>query len=246
MNECKSNLLSAIAALMTVAGASASIAGTLSFSGYTWAIRNNGYGGPGPNHWDRDNAWVDANGCLHLRLTHRNNQWYGAEVQTQQKLGHGRYQFWLEGRIDKLDPNVVLGLFNYPTPDVGPDGTHEIDIEFAQWGNPYAPRGNYTVWPASPGLRQETKPFSFVLKSDSSLHCLAWSPTAVRFESFHGRAGATNELFAHWLFQPTNPASFISQMPMPVHINLWCFKGRPPSNGQPVEWIIRAFKFTPR
>ena len=49
-------------------------------------------------------------------------------------LGFGRYQFQVIGRIDQLDPNVVLGLFKYPTPDVGPDGTNEIDIEFAQWG----------------------------------------------------------------------------------------------------------------
>jgi hypothetical protein len=44
-------------------------------------------------------------------------------------MGFGRYQFWIEGRVDRLDPNVVLGLLNYPTPDVGPDATNEIDID---------------------------------------------------------------------------------------------------------------------
>ena len=39
----------------------------------------------------------------------------------------------------------------YPTPDVGPDGTHEIDIEFAKWGVPDAKIGNYTVWPVKRG-----------------------------------------------------------------------------------------------
>jgi hypothetical protein len=37
--------------------------------------------------------------------------------------------FQTNGRLDLLDDNVVLGLFNYPTEDVGPDGTHELDIE---------------------------------------------------------------------------------------------------------------------
>jgi hypothetical protein len=32
---------------------------------------------------------------------------------------------------------------------------------------------------------------------------------------------------------------------MPVHINLWCFQGRPPTDGEPVEVVIRAFTFTP-
>jgi hypothetical protein len=32
---------------------------------------------------------------------------------------------------------------------------------------------------------------------------------------------------------------------MQVHINLWCFKGLAPENGQEVEVVIRAFNFTP-
>jgi hypothetical protein len=51
------------------------------------------------------------------------------------------HQFWVFGRIDKLDPNVVFGLFGYPIANVEPDGTHEIDIEFAKWGASQAPIG---------------------------------------------------------------------------------------------------------
>ena len=32
---------------------------------------------------------------------------------------------------------------------------------------------------------------------------------------------------------------------MPIHINLWLFKGTAPKNGQEVEVIIHQFKFTP-
>jgi hypothetical protein len=32
---------------------------------------------------------------------------------------------------------------------------------------------------------------------------------------------------------------------MPVHINLWLFKGLAPKNGQEFEVIIHDFKFTP-
>ena len=46
-------------------------AATLSFSGYTWTIKDSspGTAGPGPNNWAAANAFVDANGYLHLKLT---------------------------------------------------------------------------------------------------------------------------------------------------------------------------------
>jgi hypothetical protein len=55
-------------------------------------------------------------------------------VFLDQRFGFGRYEFRLLGRPDQFDDNVVLGLFNYTVPEVGPDGTNEIDIEFATWG----------------------------------------------------------------------------------------------------------------
>ena len=62
--------------------------------------------------------------------------------------------------MDEFDPNVVLGLLNYPTSDVGPDRTNEIDIEFAQWGNRAAPIGNYTVWTTTTALKPASKRFT--------------------------------------------------------------------------------------
>jgi hypothetical protein len=243
MNANRMLLISAITALM-VAGP-ASHAGTISFSGYTWAVRPSGKGGPGPNYWDQNNVSVDTNGYLHLRLTQRGDRWYSSEVYTQNRLGFGRYEFWLIGRVDKLDRNVVLGLFNYPTSDVGPDGTHEIDIEFAQWGDASAPIGNYTVWPTTTSVRRESKPFPFTLIGDASKHSFTWSPTNVFFQSLQVRSDNSSHPFASWPYQPPNPATGVSQKSMPVHLNLWCFKGLPPSNGQQVELIVRAFKFTP-
>ena len=143
-------LIASVLAPLMAAYASSS-AKTIRFSGYDWKVKFGTHEGPGPNNWSENNVWVDQNGYLHLKLTQQGDRWYCAEVLTQDRLGFGRYQFWVVGRVDRLDPNVVLGLFNYPTPDVGPDGTNEIDIEFAQWGKPEAPIGNYTVWPAREG-----------------------------------------------------------------------------------------------
>jgi Glycosyl hydrolases family 16 len=228
-----------------LATATASHGGNISFSGYTWVVRSSGRGGPGPNSWEPNNVSVDTNGYLHLRLTQRDGKWYCAELHTRERLGFGRYEFWLKGPVDRMDRNVVLGLFNYPTADVGRDGTHEIDIEFAQWGNSFAPSGNYTVWPATNGVRHESKAFPFKLDGDSSKHSFTWTSTNVVFESEEGEGGSKARQLAAWRFEPANPAARISQRPMPVHINLWCFKGQPPGDGKEVELIVRAFKFTP-
>src|SRR5947208_323805 len=136
----------------------------IEFAGYTWTVRS-GRGGPGPNAWDENNVWLDASGTLHLKISQHDGQWSCAEVTMQERLGFGRYEFQIKGPIDRLDDNVVLGLFNYPTRDVGPGATHEIDIEFARWGAATNPIGNYTVWPVDIGLKQQSKSFPFTLEN---------------------------------------------------------------------------------
>src|SRR6267143_3612108 len=83
---------------------------TIEFSGYQWEVRPSGDGGPGPNHWDENNVSLDSHGYLHMKLTERDGEWYCSEVYLPQKLGFGLYQFSVIGRVDTLDPNVVLGL----------------------------------------------------------------------------------------------------------------------------------------
>ena len=102
----------------------------IQFGGFTWSVRS-GRGGPGPNQWSENNVWLDSATNLHLKISQRDGKWTCAEVTTRQQLGFGLYEFQIASRLDDFDDNVVLGLFNYPTGDVGPDGTHEIDIEFA-------------------------------------------------------------------------------------------------------------------
>src|SRR3954470_12292542 len=92
---------------------------TIRFSGYDWHIRSD-QGAPGDNTWAADNVWLDHQGHLHLKLAYRDGQWTCAEIALTRRLGFGRYEFWVGGRIDRLDKNVVLGLFNYTTPDIGP------------------------------------------------------------------------------------------------------------------------------
>jgi hypothetical protein len=216
---------------------------TIQFSGYEWTVRS-GRGGPGPNLWDESNVWLDASGALHLKISQRDGKWSCAEVTMQKRLGFGRYEFQIEGPIDRLDDNVVLGLFNYPTRDVGSDATHEIDIEFARWGEAKNPIGNYTVWPVQKGLKQQSKPFSFTLEGQPSTHRFTWSKGQILFQSLRGSRNDDGEEFSRWIFAPADPEKRISSKPMPVHINLWLFQGRPPKNNQEVEIVVHRFSFT--
>ena len=219
---------------------------TVQFSGYTWIVRpaETG-GGPGPNNWDPNNVWVDTAGNLHLALTQKNGQWTCAELYTQKSLGFGRYQFWLNSRVDKLDPNVVLGLFPYPDASLGPDGTNEIDIEFARWGNPAWPNLNYTVWPGRTGFQPTSQTSNFVLNGDYSTHRFTWTSKNVTFQSLYGHYNDNTNQFQQWIYQPSNPLNHISQGAMPLHINLWAFEGHPPTDNKPVEVIISSFTYQP-
>ncbi len=226
---------------------------TLRFAGYEWEVRE-GAGGPGPNAWDARNAWVDEAGQLHLKISRRASQpevgkpeaeaWSCAEVTVKNRLGFGRYQFQVAGRLDLFDPNVVLGLFNYTTPDVGPDGTNEIDIEFARWGEAGHPGGNYTVWPALPGSTEPGLTFPLP-QAQTSTHRFMWRSGSVRFQSLSGFRENNEGEFLRWKFEPPEPRRLVPQHPLPLHLNLWLFRGRAPQNGKEIEIVIHSFSFKP-
>lgn len=133
----------------SLSGPGAGAEKTILFSGYEWKVKNSAGMGPGPNAWDENNVWVDEQGRLHLKISQQNGKWHCAELISKERFGFGRYQWQLVGRPDKFDPQIVLGLFPYTVPEVGPDGTNEIDIEFARWGKAEWPIGNFTVCPPS-------------------------------------------------------------------------------------------------
>jgi uncharacterized integral membrane protein len=224
---------------------------TLRFADRDWEVRDSQseLSGPGPNRWDARNVWVDATGALHLKIARREGVWSCAEVTSRQRLGFGSYEFRIESRIDRFDPNIVGGLFLYPTPEVGPDGTHEIDIEWAHWGHAETPIGNYTVWPArADALKkhplENTHPFPMALSGDFSTHRWIWERDAIDFASFHGYRLDDAALIHRWRFAPPQAADYISQSPMLLHFNLWLFRGHAPLDNQEVEMVIRDFRFT--
>ncbi len=215
------------------------------FSGYEWEVRPPGRGGPGPNQWNPGNVRVDTQGRLHLKITRQGGAWQCAEVSTRRRLGFGRYQFQVTGTLDRLDPNVVLGLFNFPPPEVGPNGTNEIDIEYSRWGNPSALPASETVYPAHAGLKSTAHPFPMPPGLYDTTQRFLWRSSGIRFQSLRGHRDNDQNEYAHWAYLPAGSLHYIPQRPLPVHINLWLVEGKAPRDGKEVEIIINCFSFRP-
>jgi hypothetical protein len=184
---------------------------------------------------------VDSRGRLRLRISRRDGLWQCAELVSTQSFGHGTYRFYLDRRVDDLDPNVVLGLFTWN--DVDPSYSYrEIDIEFARWGwaddptnaqyvvQPYDLPGNLVRFTQPPALRKST-------------HSFFWLPSSIYFRS----------LIGHYV-APPDPGYVISELTQTsasippaggenVRMNLWLFNGTPPRRSAKV--VVSRFEFVP-
>ena len=188
---------------------------------------------------------MDAHGFLHLLITadpSAPNGFACAELWTTDNLGFGTYQWQIESRIDAYDPWVVLGLFPYGAPLLGPDGSNEIDIEYSLWGASHGHDGGFTIYPDS-GTKVGHRGFTFNLAGTYTTSRFTWDAKGIEFWLLGGfqPVGTVSNVISTWNYLPENPAVDIPQRPMPLHINLWLDKGHAPVNHQPVEVIIHTF-----
>ncbi len=233
------------AGTLSVPGAS-----TLNFSGYTWNVRTGIAQAPGPNNWSRNNAWVDSEGKLHLKITYNStdSRWECAEVSTVRTLGFGKYEWTVEGKIDQLNQDVVLGMFNYLSASKAKTKkAGEIDIEFSKWGIPtLAKSGSFTVWPPN-NTKITNWSTSFAITSanttTSTRHSFTWRSNSVSFQSLDGMG----KTIATANYSPSKYTTSIPQLAAPAIINLWIFRGISNTlpKDQSVEVIISKFAFTP-
>jgi len=191
--------------------------------------------GPGPNFFsdDPENVWVDAVGRLHLQITHRAGRWRAAEVILDHSLGHGRYRFSVASRIERLDSNVVLGLFTWSdNPDFS---NREIDIEFGRWADAPSRNARYTVQPADrPGHGH-----AFVQpRGAPTTHEFRWTPGEVSFLS----ATTIGMTIKRWTYRGDDVPIAGDER---TRINLWLQGGAPPTDGEATEVLVSRFAFTP-
>ncbi len=220
----------------------------VSFSGYEWTLKTGARQGPGPNRWEAANVNLDAAGRLRLTIRPDASGWSCAEVAMTRRLGFGSYEFQTTGPIGRLDPNVVLGLFNYPPPDVGPGATNEVDIEYARWGNARYPNGNFTLWPGKKGEKSVSHTFDVPPAIEQATHRFLWLPDRIVWQALRGHAKNARDNrgeFAGWEYKPPADSGLIPQQPLPVLVNLWLFQGKPPMDGKEVNITLARFTHRP-
>jgi hypothetical protein len=220
---------------------------TIQWSGRTWALSNGGIAGVAKGN--PANVSIDSNGYLHLRIVNRNGTFTASEVFTTENLGFGTYQWQIEGPVDQMDPSTVLGLFNYgPKAHVGVDAENEIDIEFSQWGKTCKGcNADFTFYPATGNKALGPMEDNFIYYPKGSTLTTArfeWTPTHIIGTVMSGLQpiGTTENILQAINFSPPDPTARIPQVPLPLGINLWCFKATPSSDQ---EVIIRSFEFVP-
>ena len=211
-----------------------------SFAGLTWE-RKSGCGGPGPNCWAPENAELLAGEGVRLRLTRRQGKWYSAEIRTALPAPCGTYSFYLVGRTDLLDPNVVLGVFLYDdaageTGDPCPD---ELDLESSRFGDPAAPNGHFVTYASGACGPADLGDFSYAMTGSHSTHQIDWVPGAVSFRLMHGHR-LSPDLPTHVISERSFVSPLVPAMGgMRLHVNLWAFAGNAPTDQQEVEVVIR-------
>lgn len=236
----------AAALIAFLALATPTLAREITFAGYVWYVRDYP-GGPGPNSWSADNVFVDEAG-LHLFIGRQGGVWTSSEViMLGPPLGFGTYTFEVSGQVDTMDRNVVLGLFNFPADEsVGPSGTNEIDIEITPWGDVQNPnRLNWTIYPPALGPKAASKQVPLKLSGAASTHAFTWTADRIAYTSYDGFADQPGfAALDSWTYAPDDPQARIPQVPLVLHINLWLLEGVP-ERDEPLELIIRDFRFTP-
>ncbi len=209
----------------------------ISFSGFEWIAEDSGTSriNPGQNYFSgsEENVWVDKKGNLHLKITYRNGVWHCAKVTLKESYGFKKYVFNISSRVDKLDENVVGGLFAYL------DDSNEIDIEFSKWGAEGNMDSQFAVQPA----HQEGNIYRYNLnlKGKNSTHVIDWKKSLIDFASYRGHSSTRpkpGKIISEWTYTGN---SIPVEDGEKIMINLWLFKGVTPSDNKEAEMIIKSF-----
>ena len=205
------------------------------FAGVDWQVKDGGPWGPGPNYWSGSDqsVWVDAQNRLHLKIRKENGRWYSAEVNTTEYTRYGEHRFLVEGMIDKMDKNIVLGLFVYAS------DTQEIDVEYSKWGvEDKTDVGSYTVQPYTTAGNQHS--FESPLDSAKTTHFFDWQPGYVSFGSMHGHyygaPPSSNYYIEQWVYHGSDIPK--QEDNLHTHLNLWLLNGQAPLDLSVVEVVI--------
>lgn len=240
------------------------------FSGMDWTVKvhESGQWGPGPNYFSgsEEDIFVDENGYLHLKIVNRDNKWFSTEVVSDDNLGYGTYIWTVEGDLEDIPNNIVLGLFTWDNNTFFEQANSEVDIEFSKWGdNAQNKTGQYGVQPIHfgthyPERANKMDPGAGKLKGVTT-HAFTWTDTLISWVSYAGDTYGSGEVLGTWEFDLSNPARVKEEggnsanpiiIPAPgattnARMNFWTLPwvADGPVDGREQEIVIRRFTYEP-
>jgi hypothetical protein len=204
----------------------------ISFSGYKWRVRiaPSNRGGT-RNAYAAENAWTDASGALHMRISGGPSAWTCAELSLTQSLGYGTYS--LEVRdISKLEPAVVFAFFTFDY--AGGDANHrEANIEVSRWGDPGIKNGQYVLQP----FHVPTNVSRFLVPAGPTVHSLRWEAGRMTF----GSALRGGKVLHQHTFVSGVPSTGLESPRMAFYP----YNMGPRKLSHPAEVIIDKFRYLP-
>jgi hypothetical protein len=154
----------------------------IKFSGYDWGVRTIAGDRGGMNlPYDGDNAWVDPQGAMHLRIKKKGNKWSCAEVELSHSLGYGTYIVTARD-TSQLEPAAVLSLNTFD--DWGGEQNYrEVDVELSRWGD--AANKNNAQFALQPFyVPGNVAPFT--APAGVLTHSFHWEPGRLKFVTVRG------------------------------------------------------------
>ena len=171
--------------------------GSLTFSGYDWAVRMAASDKGGTNNlYDSENAWTDPGGALHMQIKKKADRWSCAEIFLNRSLGYGTYSVTVRD-TSRLEPAAAFSMFTFDE-SASEQHFHEMDVEVHGRGDA-ADKNNaqYAIQPFySPGNL-----FPFAAPSGTLTYVVRWEPGHATFKTFRGRdSGAGAKLISEHEF----------------------------------------------
>ncbi|MCK5848790.1 MAG: hypothetical protein KAH01_06295 [Caldisericia bacterium] len=158
---------------------------------------------PGTNYFSSDekSVFVDNDGKLHIIARYDTNlgSWVCAQITSLENAKFGTHTFIIENNLEKLDQNLVLGMFLYKYDPDNSTKRAEIDIEFSKWGFPKETENGdvvdiennswYVLWPqwVEEEYPEPQKTNGFMLEMEDyeySLHQIQWEDYYLSFRSY--------------------------------------------------------------
>lgn len=217
----------------------------INFAGYRWKIKAPYcLAGPGPNMFSCDNVRLDSDG-LHFKISYKNSKWTCAEAYIDNYLGgYGQYIFNIKGRVDLIDPNMVVGLFTWDNDYA--NYFRELDIEFSKWSDAQNPaNAQFVAQPWS--VPENIFRFNVALSDteDELTVILCWQNSYADFAVYKGiytNTFPSNKLISRWKYSGAS-------LPQPgnehIRVNFWLNEGRSPGDNIEREFVLKNFIYLP-